>query len=929
MPIIYAVKRVFRSWRLFLAILIGITLASAFFAGIDIKASVTAKQALDQQLRSVYVDMQADMYSLKLSEALAVRDKILEVNEVLDVEIICRLYTSIKIFGKNDSVEDYASIAAIQNHSQVYDGWLNKPREEIGENETYVLEGTLLTNEVKVNDTILVNFSSRYGEQVSITLNLTVKGFANLNDKAYAIASGYQQWITPFTPTIEPPKGGVGFLLISFEKTMKKILETMENEGASQSVSKSLLIYLNRETLINPWDVGSSVNNVNVVKNSMETKVATDLNKYISIQNNLDMPLRVFQFISLALRFAFTIVSLPIFFMAWYMGTTVSDVSFNLRRREVGLLLTKGFSRGQILRIFLMEALLVGFVGGLIGVFLGFLLNPIFTQFSPEAYFNLNLISPFTVAITVVFGIIMTLLSTFNSAKKSSQLPTVDALREYLPAEAEKPFRRRWPMVALILGTYKIGVFISGVNMNLMLSRVMFASGNFILILLIGIFMFIDAILNYIGPLLFFWGFTKMFIQGSLEFQKLMVRAAKFLGELGALATKNVRRNPARSAAIAFLIALIVGYSVQVNGQLASEQDYAVRQVYYSVGADISINIANVSSAQEIMETIMADVSNYVQDATIEYIFSASLMPSGTWMTVRAVEPNSWLKTAYYEGEWFSGADVATAFNNLRSDNYTIILERSIADSANIKVGENISLSFGVVTKRLRVVGFFGPQTAESQLPTYQPFFNRYWSFVSHELYKEVSGQVGASGRIIIKLREGAHGKTVANIIRNIDGVSYVASFAEEWEKSQTNIIAMGVLDVQRLGIIFAVLAASVGTALVSAVSMRERGREATIMSVRGLSYKQLIMMFLTENLALVAFSVILGVFVGFAVVYGNISSSNAMISNLIKRRLVFPLDSTLMLVYCLSLIFAATILPVLMMSRKYVTKLERMVRLR
>jgi len=929
MPILYAVKRVFRSWRLFLAILIGITLASAFFAGIDIKASVTAKQTLDQQLRNVYVDMQASVNNLNMTEMLAVRDKVLEVERVTDAEIVCRSFVSIENPGENDFAEDYVSMVAIQNNSQVYDGWLNKPQEEIGENETYVPEGTLLASEVEVNDFILVNFSSRYGEQVSVTLNLTVKGFANLNDKAYAIASGYQQWITPFTPTVEPPKGEVGFLLISFEKTMKKILEIMESEGASQSVDKSLLIYVNREALINPWDVGASINNVAVIKSDMETKIAADLGKYISIQNNLEAPLFVFQITSIVLRFAFTMVSLPIFFMAWYMGTTVSDVSFNLRRREVGLLLTKGFSRGQILRIFLIEALLVGFAGGLIGVFLGFILNPLFTQFSPETYFNLNLISPFTVAFTVAFGMIMAILSTFNSAKRASQLSTVDALREYLPTEAEKPFKRRWPMVALILGTYKIGVFISGVNMNLMLSRVMFASGNFILILLIGIFMFVDAILNYIGPLLFFWGFTKMFIQGSLEFQKLTVRAAKFLGELGVLATKNVRRNPARSAAVAFLIALIVGYSVQVNGQLASEHDYAVRQVYYSVGADIAINVANVSSAPEIMEAIMANVSDYVQDATIEYSFSASLMPSGTWMTVKAVEPDSWLKTAYYESEWFSGADVVTAFTNLASDNYTIILERSIADSANIKVGENISLNFGAVTKRLRVVGFFGPQAAESQLPIYQQFVNRYWSFVSDGLYKEISSHVGASAKMLLKLKGGVDGKTVANIVRDIEGVSYVASFAEEWEKSQTNIISMGVLDVQRLGIIFAVLAASVGTALVSAVSMRERGREATIMSVRGLSYKQLVMMFLTENLALVTFSVLLGIFVGLAVVYGNISSSNAMVSDLIKRRLVFPLDSTLMIVYCLILIFSATILPILLMSRKYVTKLERMVRLR
>jgi ABC-type antimicrobial peptide transport system permease subunit len=211
-----------------------------------------------------------------------------------------------------------------------------------------------------------------------------------------------------------------------------------------------------------------------------------------------------------------------------------------------------------------------------------------------------------------------------------------------------------------------------------------------------------------------------------------------------------------------------------------------------------------------------------------------------------------------------------------------------------------------------------------------QQTFMRYWSFISEELYEEISSNVSASAKILLKLRSGVDGKNVAESIRNLDlNVSYVDSFAEEWEEAQTNVMVIGTLDVQRLGIIFAVLAASVGTALVSTVSMKERSREATIMSVKGLSYKQLIIMFLTENLALVVFSITLGFVVGLIVVYGNISAANASISSLVQRRLVFPLDTTLMLFSCIALIFISTILPIIIMSRKYVTKLERMVRLR
>jgi ABC-type lipoprotein release transport system permease subunit len=937
MPVFYAAKHVFRSWRLFLALLIGIALASTFFAGIDIKANAIAKQALDQQLSSIYVDMQAYMpnaQSLSLTQAQTLRDSILNVTGIANAEVISRAYTvPMKILGENNT-DGYVNVAAISDHSEVYEGWLNRPQNGIGENETYVPENAVLASEVNIDDVIQVNFSSSqyYGEQISMVLNLTVKGFAQLDDKASAIASGSQNWIMPYlSPAQYSPVGMDFLLLVSWEKTMHRVLASVQNSYSSYSIDTSLLIFLKRDMLINPWDIGTSINNLVVIKNSVSNKIA-NLGISASVQDNLEQPLYGLQYSSMGIRFNLTVVSLPIFFMAWYMGTTVSDVSFNLRRREIGLLSTKGFSRGQIQRTFLTETLLIGCIGGVLGVFLALLLIPLLTQFSMNALFNVNLISPYTMVFTIAFGVIMALLSTYSSAKRASQLPTVDALREYLPIEAEKPYRKRAPWIALILGTYKIAVLITGINMNSALMRIMMGGSNFILVLLIGIFLFVDAILNYIGPLLFFWGFTKLFIQMSVEFQDLATRAAKFLGDLGAVATKNVRRNPARSAAIAFLIALIVGYSVQVNGQLASEQDYAVRQTYYQVGADIAVNAAYPNESQQVMNAVMANVSDCVQNATIEYSFS-TYTAGYLSMMLKAVQPDSWLKTAYYEDGWFSGNDVTTAFGNLASGKNTIILERIMSESYNITVGEGISLNFGTVARSLRVVGFFGPSVQESQSQVFQQPYtsSRYWSFVPEQLYREVNAYVSPSAKILLKLKGGVNGKLVAESIRNINGLSIysVDSFAEEWESAQSNVLQMGTLDVQRLGIVFAVLAASVGTALISIVSLRERSREATIMSVKGLSYKQLVIMFLTENLALVIFSVILGVFVGLATAYGNISAYNATISDIVERRLVFPLDSALTLTSCLALIFGATILPILIISRRYVTKLERMVRLR
>ncbi len=140
---------------------------------------------------------------------------------------------------------------------------------------------------------------------------------------------------------------------------------------------------------------------------------------------------------------------------------------------------------------------------------------------------------------------------------------------------------------------------------------------------------------------------------------------------------------------------------------------------------------------------------------------------------------------------------------------------------------------------------------------------------------------------------------------------------------------SLQVADIQRLGLIFVVLAASVGTALISVVSLRERNREATLMSVRGLSYRQLVWMFLSESMAIITFSVILGVSVGLIIVYGNIASSSGVISALVQRRMVFSTDFIISIASYIVIIYAATIGSILIMTSQYVTKLERMVRLR
>ena len=934
----YAIKRVIRSLGLFVALLLGVILASTFFAGVNVGADTTAKAALNQQLNQVPVDIVVTYYGSETSNSTrwtTVATEISQISDITGAEVISRTYGY-----ENITLENYAYFKIVGicnascNASRVYDGLdVTSGASSLGANEAYVWSGSKDADKIEVNSTFTMNFTYWVGDTYSpteknVSVSLKVAGFVDLDEEAYRIAT--EKWYAPmYYPYVqEKPLDvyGDNLLIVSWEETFARLLDAIPRNVSyyGSPFTTQILVYMDRDALINPWDIPSSLEAVRKVTNQVN-QVAASYGMYAS--NNLEGILMNYQSESIRMRLSFFVVALPVFFVAWYVGTTVSDVSYNLRRREIGLLLTKGFSTGQLFRMFLTESFMIGIIGGLIGVGLGFLLSPFFATAVGGELGAAPVLSQEVIIIAVIFSLAITLLSTFRPSRRASNLPPIDALREYLYVEEVKPYKQRWPWIAFSLGLYKIIVFLLGINLAQMFYGGPQPFTNIFLLILFGIWLMIDSALTYIGPLLFFWGFTKIFIRGSLKFQELVARAARFLGDLGTLATKNVQRNPARVASVAFLIALIIGYSFQTIGAVASEQDYIIRQVKADVGADISAQLTSATNASSIANRIEDEVSE-VASATLEYSFTGTI-PLYHSSQIRAVDPDKWLSTAYYEAEWFSGNDVASAFQQMRTNNRTIILERNLAKSLEKKVGNNVAFTIGGSTLELEIVGFFGPEVTQQQYYIQPYVIGTFWSYVPIGLYESLAGSLSASARVLVKLESGADGKSVALEVLNFGEVNYVRSVAEELETRQSNLTLSGSLNIQRIGVVFSILAASVATGLAALVSLQERKREASIMSARGLSFKQLVTVFLAENLAVVVFAAVLGIVVGLIVVHGNVAASNATIFySLVTRRMVFPPDAIILLSTCVILVFASAIIPVILLTKRYISKLERIVRL-
>jgi hypothetical protein len=192
MSMLYAVKHVLRSWPLFIALLLGILLASAFFAGIDIKANVTTEKALVEQLRTVYKDFEILSSSFDLNQLNVIQDQLAGMHEVQGYELISRGQGPSAVVGEETQQTTpnlprgvYTMVVGITANSRVYDGWSNKPARGLAANETYIARNANFrygSSEVNVGDVVQMNFTmfnSQNGSTTILPLNLTVAGTRN------------------------------------------------------------------------------------------------------------------------------------------------------------------------------------------------------------------------------------------------------------------------------------------------------------------------------------------------------------------------------------------------------------------------------------------------------------------------------------------------------------------------------------------------------------------------------------------------------------------------------------------------------------------------------------------------------------------------------------------------------------------------------
>jgi len=871
----YAVQRTTRNKKLIFAILVGVMIATTLFATSNIGANSMMGAMLFDILDSVTTDMTWGPYDWgdipNSSDFLAMRQEIESIQGVTSAELISR-HQNVTYY---DGDEQYQFTIGIQNNSTLYDGILPiAGNMSLGANQTLITGSSAQISDYPIgsNYSIEVNIWTEVGEPILYNLTLEVIGHVELTSQVrdiFLLGTYFPFWGYEYESWLEQH---VTYFIVDLNSTFLPIYDYAESNPDAHYINLEthFNIWIDRATYINPYNIQTSTQELQQLGYQIQNSlIALGYEGYLD--NVLAMSLLSFVNISEAFRAVFLQVSMPVFFIALYMGVTLNDVSYSIRRREVGLLLTKGVTRSTITSLFVWEALLVGLLASVLGILLAIFLIPFFISTVTWAAIITTGIGVDTIFLTIIFGVLLAVIASYLPARKASQIPTTEAIREYTLAGESLDYRKMLAWTALILGSYKLILWLLGISVQEIVIQIMFT--NPILGSLAAYWLIFDSFIAFWAPLLFLWGLTTIIVKGWKGFyQYSQSFISRILGELGGIASHNIRRRPSRTAAIIFITALLLGYSVQTVGILGSSQDLAVRDAFTSVGADLNVVVSFPENVSDLLPTVRA--LDGVRGATGELTFRVETIAD--IIDIRAINVSEWLDVAYWEPGWISGVSPVATFELLGDENRTIILEKEHAVRYGVGIGDQFLMQFSSMGSYhpLTIVGFMGPDPEFYQYPWGggQWLAEDTWSYVPIELVEEFSNETDPTGHILVALDSPSYNAAVIQAIEALDDVLNVDSAITEIEEYNANVLLSSTTNMMQMGVIFALLLASVGSFVIIYLTLRERRTTTALMSARGMTYSQTVVILMAEIMTIMVFAIIIGYVVGLIIYYGLVS---------------------------------------------------------
>lgn len=556
----------------------------------------------------------------------------------------------------------------------------------------------------------------------------------------------------------------------------------------------------------------------------------------------------------------FTNAILAFGYISIFVGIFIIYNTFSIliaqRTRELALLRAVGASRRQLLGSVLIEATVIGLIAGIVGLFAGFALaaglKTLLSNFLtlPGALPRLTLS---TILTSVLVGLVVTVISAFIPAFRTTRIPPVAAMGEVSIDRSGLSLSRK------VFGSLFLG---GGI---LLTALVLTRTANLgILGIGVGAGLIFIAVL-VIGPV--FAGPASRGIGRLLTARR---------GITGRIARENAARNPKRTAAAAAALTIGVALVTVIAVMAASVKDSISTNVDQRLAAVDLI----VDSGQNFPGVITYSVNDDIRKlpdvaATTPLRFTlANLLDSKSAKedqakaraagTPGADDPNKQPAAS----EAIIGVDPATFFEITDlgtflpqrvepADGEVVVLAKTAKDN-QWRVGEEIRVRTAVAESTsintLKLVATFSARLGGAEIVTNLATFDRI-----------APPEFRVDNSIYVKLRDGASVKkntTAIDAILARDSpaakVTDVAGYVEAQVSTFNSLLAMIYV---LLGLAVAIAIFGIGNTI--SLSILERTRELGLLRAVGMGQQQMRVAIRWESAIIAVFGTLVGIVIG------------------------------------------------------------------
>jgi len=891
--LLYAASGVLRNRRRTFSSILGVLLAITFIAGTFIAIDSSTRFALDRMLADVPGDFGLFAYPTSGGNGSDLRDSLAAVSGVTDVSVYRTLSVN-EIRGPGNSTASYFQVFAVdpdhvpvsmrptklQGSSALAQGDVALSSELAGQ------LGASLGDRVEFRNVQYTYF----GNTTTWTLNLTVAGIVTLPPPP---SSPYGMVYYPGTAP------GMGFVNL---RDADWVLAQLNLTDSMRAIQGEIWIY--RPRFINPYDQQATTFALTRLGRQLEETLSSTGRYYGSFSDNLSMRLASFGFTLLIQRLQFLLLSFPVILLGLYLGAVGVDLGHAERRRELGVMKTRGASRRQVGFLLVLESFLGGLLATVLGIAAGVglsrLLMGVVTPYAAGAApdYGEVLLSPETVVTVAILSVLFMGIASYRSAKRTASLPIVETLRYYAPGETRVEYS---PTTDVILVGYGIAAYLVtwwGRGMQ----------GNFVLFMLAFVFLVSLPLV----PILLIVGSTRLLTRSTGRIYEWTSRASRpFAKDLEYVVSRNLSRNPRRSSNIAIIVALGLAFGIFTVAYLGSQQAFLQRQAWATVGGDLSVGGAYSWNGTE-DPTFAANLSRVPGVAEISRIQQVNANTPYTGASVVALDPATYFSVARPESFYFLNPGMDPARNALGTRG-TVLITQQYQVSAALQIGDRLTLTSSLYTNgtpasaSVTIGGIvrFLPGSTPSSYGYYQGSSMLYGSFETlHDLIAAASSQPGVfvygGSRYLVSLQPGTDWQTAKQTIAGL-GATDVVAYQEILNSTANNPFMTSFLGFIRMEVAFIVVILTAGLGLIIYAASLERDVEFAGIIARGSSGWQTAGLLVGEAFSIMIIGVVIGFAVGIATGYLFASFSAPMtitgVEPVIPMFFEFPLEGVLLLV--------------------------------